>query len=157
MASWIVLESPRDGRLRERRLAVVRDGFSFLAFLFPPLWLLWHRLWIAAIVTFAVLLAVTALGRIEGLAMAASWLSLLVSIFVGLEGNGLRVAALQRRGWSPWGVVQADNEQDAETRYVADVDDDGDGIPDRYQMSPSAGPVGTASGAPVGLLLNPGR
>jgi hypothetical protein len=29
------------------RLAFVRDGFHFWAFLFAPLWLLWHRLWLA--------------------------------------------------------------------------------------------------------------
>src|SRR5947199_7926058 len=29
------------------RLVFVRDGFHFWAFLFGPLWLAWHRLWLA--------------------------------------------------------------------------------------------------------------
>ena len=28
------------------RFVFVRDGFSFWAFLFAPLWMLWHRLWL---------------------------------------------------------------------------------------------------------------
>ena len=35
--------------------AFIRDGFSFLAFLLPPLWLLWHRLWIEAALALAAL------------------------------------------------------------------------------------------------------
>src|SRR5262245_2591017 len=119
MASWIVLERPRGGYATEPELAFVRDGFSWPAFLFPPLWLLWNRLWIEAVVTVAVLLAGTALERVEGFAAAALVLSLLVSIFVGLEGNGMRVAAFRRRGWQAWGVIEADDEHDAETRYAA--------------------------------------
>src|SRR6188474_1545756 len=111
MASWIVMQSP--DRTRDADLAFVRDGFSFLAFLVPPLWLLWHRLWIEALLAFAVLILGAGLERLTGFAAAVP---LLVSIFVGLEGNGLRVAALRRRGWRDWGVVDAEHLDDAETR-----------------------------------------
>ena len=47
MASWIVMQPP--DRTRDADLAFVRDGFSVFAFLVPPLWLLWHRLWIEAV------------------------------------------------------------------------------------------------------------
>src|SRR5262249_62058490 len=32
------------------RFVFVRDGFSWWAFLLTPLWMLWHRLWLALIV-----------------------------------------------------------------------------------------------------------
>jgi len=156
MASWIVMEKPR-GSQETLELDFIRDGFSFLAFLFPPLWLLWHRLWIEAALTFAVLLGGAALERVTGLGLAAPLLSFLVSIFIGLEGNGLRVNALLRRGWDILTVIEADDVADAETRYAADADEDGDGIPDRYQIVPSPTPAAAASAAPVGLLLNPGH
>ncbi len=156
MASWIVMEKPRDPQ-GAQDIAFIRDGFSFLAFLFPPLWLLWNRLWIEAALAFAALLGGAALERVTGLGLAAPLLSLLVSLFVGLEGNGLRVNALLRRGWSILTVIEADDLTDAETRYAADADEDGDGIPDRYQIVPSPAPVATAPAAPVGLLLNPGH
>jgi hypothetical protein len=157
MASWIVMEPPRIGHPSDRPdLAFVRDGFSWLAFLFPPLWLLWHRLWIEAVVAFAVLLSAAALERVDGLAAGASLISLLVSIFTGLEGNGLRIAARRRRGWNFLTVVEADNLEDAETRYAAEADDD-ESHADRQPIVPSLVPAGAAPGAPVGLLLNPGR
>ena len=41
MASWIVMEPAGSGRAGNATdAAFVRDGFSFLAFLVPPLWLL---------------------------------------------------------------------------------------------------------------------
>ena len=54
MASYVVMEPPGASRNDAAAGAVlVRDGFSFLAFLLPPLWLLWHRLWIEAALVFA--------------------------------------------------------------------------------------------------------
>src|SRR3954471_16043306 len=38
-----------DPRSATDRFVFVRDGFHFWAFLFGPLWLAWHRLWLALI------------------------------------------------------------------------------------------------------------
>jgi Protein of unknown function (DUF2628) len=154
MASWIVMQSP--DRRREADLAFVRDGFSLFAFLLPPLWLLWHRLWVEAVLTFAVLMLGAGLERLTGFAAA---MPLLVSIFIGLEGNGLRIAALGRRGWRDCGVVDADTLNDAETRYAARTSVDEELTTDRTPMRPSANVAGAspALGEPLGLLLNPGR
>jgi hypothetical protein len=159
MASWIVFEPPQTGRATDGDPAFVRDGFSWPALLFSPLWLLWHRLWIEAIAVFAVLLTATALERIEGLGLAGSLAVLLVSIFVGLEGNGMRIAAFRRRDWRFWGVVDADSEYAAETRYAAEAEPDDEHVTDRQRIVPSLNPAGagTAADAQVGLLLNPGR
>ena len=51
MSSWS--RRPRTRQTRRSGAVLVRDGFSFLAFLLPPLWLLWHRLWIEAALAFA--------------------------------------------------------------------------------------------------------
>ena len=47
MAIYVVMEPPA-ARPNEASDGAVfmRDGFSLLALLVPPLWLLWHRLWI---------------------------------------------------------------------------------------------------------------
>src|SRR5215213_7737318 len=108
MTSWIVMQPTGGGRAADAADPVfIRDGFSFLAFLVPPLWLLWHRLWIEAALAFAGLVLAAVIGRATDVAVAATLISLLVSIFVGLEGNGLRLAALLRRGWRNWGMVDA--------------------------------------------------
>jgi Protein of unknown function (DUF2628) len=155
MASWVVLEAPPGAAVPEgEELVFLRDGFSFLAFLFPPLWLLWHKLWVEAAVTFAVLLGAAAAEQIAGLSVSAP-LQLLVSIFVGLEGNSFRIARRRRRGWEEIAVVDARNADDAETRYLEGEGRDDDERPaDRQPIVPAA----TAAARPsVGLLLNPGR
>ena len=54
MAVYVVMEPPGASRNDAASGAVlVRDAFSVLAFLLPPLWLLWHRLWIEAALVFA--------------------------------------------------------------------------------------------------------
>ena len=116
MASFVVMEPPVNAG--DRPPVYVRDGFHWLAFLFAPVWLLVHRLWIEALVVVAVMVALSALGMLSGFEFAASVMSLLVALFVGLEAAGLRVEALRRRGWREWGVVDAANRADAETRHV---------------------------------------
>lgn len=119
MASFIVMEPPSDGLdTRPEGTRLIRDGFSWVAFILPPLWLLWHRLWFAAVLAFVVLGALSFVGESQGLALAGSLLTLLVSFIVGFEGAALRAAALRRAGWTEWGVVEAENFADAETRYA---------------------------------------
>jgi hypothetical protein len=114
MSSFVVMEAPQ-GR---DDAVYIRDGFHFIAFLVPPLWLLWHRLWIEALVAFASMALLGALGSVSGFGEAAPLLSLLVSIYVGLEAPALHVAALRRRSWSEWGVVDAANRDEAELKHL---------------------------------------
>src|SRR5215218_1733222 len=98
MAIYVVMEPP--GRTEAADATVlVRDGFSWLAFLVAPLWLAWHRLWIEAALAFVAMGLISVLGQWLGLDWAGSALSLLVSLYIGLEGQGLRIAALRCRGW----------------------------------------------------------
>ena len=46
------------------RFVFVRDGFHFWAFLFGPLWLVWHRLWLA-LIGWIVAVAVLDLGMAQ--------------------------------------------------------------------------------------------
>ncbi len=155
MASFVVMEAPEGGD----EAAYIRDGFHFLAFLLPPIWLAWHRLWIEALVAFAVMAVLGSLGSVSGLSEAAPVLSLLVSLYVGLEAPALRIAALRRRGWREWGVVDAYNRDDAETKHLF-----GDGavqaeetrvpvpMPEPQPLAPRPGPSGPA----LGLFSYPG-
>lgn len=120
MAIYVVMEAFGKPAPDEGREAVfVRDGFSLLAFLLAPFWLLWRRLWIEAVLVIAALFGLAALQDGFGIgASAVAGLWFLVALYVGLEGGALRAAALARRGWREWGVVRAHNRGDAEIRYV---------------------------------------
>jgi hypothetical protein len=157
MAIYVVMEPP--GRSEKADTTTfVRDGFSWLAFLVPPLWLLWHRLWIEAALTFVAMGVLAMLGERLGLEWAGSLLSLLVSLYVGLEGQALRIAALRRRGWHEWGVVVADRLDDADTRYTLETDARADDEAPVQRIVPDAALARPAQmGMALGLTHIPGK
>jgi hypothetical protein len=117
VASYVVMQPPGSGASPDRA-ELVRDRFAWLGFLVPPLWLLWHRLWIEALLAVAASVTLTVLGDVARLGFLAAGLSLLVSLFVGLEGPALRLNALRRRGWLETGVIEAGSRDEAEIRYL---------------------------------------
>jgi hypothetical protein len=121
MAVYVVMEPPGGLGADAAEVQLLRDGFSWPAFLVPPLWLLWHRLWPEALGAFLAMAALSALGEASGHGAIGSAMSLLVSFFVGLEGQGMRIAALFRNGWREWGAVEAGSREDAETRYALEA------------------------------------
>ena len=157
MTSFVVMESPAAAG-GERPSLYVRDGFHIVAFLVPPLWLLWHRLWIEAALAFAVMLALSTLGSVVGIGSAAPALSLLVSFYVGLEGAAMHVATLRRRGWTEWGVVDADNRDEAEIRHLfAAAPLQAPEIEPALPISSFSPPRPAPSGPALGLFAYPGQ
>ncbi|TIM25221.1 MAG: DUF2628 domain-containing protein [Mesorhizobium sp.] len=135
MAVYVVMEPPGRGE-KPDTTAFVRDGFSWLGFLVPPLWLLWHRLWIEAALAF----------------VAMALLSMLA------EGLSLGLAALRRRGWHEWGVVEADRLDDADTRYVLEAEAHADEPAPVPRIVPDAAHARPAqTGLVLGLTHTPGR
>lgn len=158
MAIHVVMEPPaKVGSNTSESAVFIRDGFHVFGFIAPLLWLLWHRLWLEAAMTFAATLALAAASEWAGLTFAAPLLPLLISLYVGLEGGALRIAALRRAGWRQWGVIEADSVEDAELRYLfaAEPSDD-EPTPAAIAISPAA-PRHQPAGGALGLLHYPGR
>lgn len=158
MAIYVVMEPPgAAGSEAETRAVFVRDAFSAIAFLLPPLWLLWHRLWIEAAIALIAAVALSALGEMAGLGFTGGALSLLVSVYVGLEGPALRIAALTRRGWRQWGVVEASGRDEAEIRYIAGTAPE-QAVRETVVQAPQP-QLGrpAASGPALGLFSYPGK
>jgi hypothetical protein len=158
MAVYTVHEPPRrndDALAHTERFAFVRDGFSWPAFLFAPLWMIRHRLWLALIVY---LLVVSALGAATRVLGAGDWvlaIGLLVALLVGFEASTLRRYGLARRRWKILGVVVGDDLESAERRFF---DAWVVGRVPRPAPTPSAsGPaVPAPSGPIIGLFPEPG-
>src|ERR1700735_695931 len=100
------------------RFAFVRDGFSWWAFLFAPLWMLRHRMWLG-VVCFAVISGgLATLVRILGVpAAVVGLIGLLISLLVGLEAGTLRRFTLDGRGWKNLGVVSGDDREGADRSF----------------------------------------
>src|ERR1700677_4252770 len=100
------------------RFTFVRDGFHFWAFVLGPIWLAWHRLWLALIGSIVVIAAIdfsmTALGFGT---MAALSAILLLALLLGFEAASLQRWTLSRRNWRQLDIVVADDEESAERRF----------------------------------------
>ena len=105
---------------QQAEAVVVREGFSFWAFLMPFVWCAYHRAWrpLGALVIVSALLGL--LFSDAGLNNNALMLGMdvLVALFVGLAAADLRGAALHRRGFDLVNVVVADKEDTALLRHL---------------------------------------
>jgi hypothetical protein len=97
---------------------MVKEGFSWPAFLISLPWLIWHRMWIVLLFYLALVLGLAALsefGQLPDQAMTVA--SLAVALVLGFEGNGLLRWTLARRGYEEIGEVAAATSQAAEMRF----------------------------------------
>ncbi|WP_428492944.1 DUF2628 domain-containing protein [Rhodopila sp.] len=88
---------------------LVKEGFSWGALLFGPLWLAAHRAWVAAAISLAGYILIAVLVARP----AATVLSVGMMLILGLTGNDLRRWALQTRGYLLLHVLAAGNRDDA--------------------------------------------
>jgi hypothetical protein len=138
----------------------VRDGFHFWAFLLGPLWLLWHRLWLA-LVGYLVVIAgiVAALTLLRTGADTRFAVMLLIALLTGYEAASLSRWSLSRGRWRELGVVVADNAENAEHRFFAQWTGEGSAAgPAPGNRPPPAVPQNRSGATPdvIGSFPQPG-
>jgi hypothetical protein len=149
MAVYRVYESPQVGRTD--RVAFVRDGFTWSAAIFGPLWMIRHGLWLVLALYIGVIGALLAgLSATGASAETGVLVFFLVAIFVGLEAATFRQDTLIGRGWRDAGVIVARNVEAAERRFF-----------DRQVVAMPATPAAPAELPPsssgvIGLFPSPG-
>lgn len=95
----------------------MKDAFAPLAVVVPVFWLLCNRLWFEAAMAFCASLALLGAGTWAGAPQLAGIGSILVGIYVALEGGALKITAARRRGYADEMVVDARSVSEAEERY----------------------------------------
>ena len=156
MVTFTVHEPPNpaaDRLDRAENLVFVKEGFTWSAALFAPLWLLVHRLW-WPLVGYAI-----AVGVLEGLRMAgvlpAAWISLTslgLHVLIGFEADVLRRWALDRSGCRPLGTVSGKNAAECERRFFDEW------LPEQPVIAPASSRPPLSDGPPrttpvIGSLL----
>ena len=104
---------------RAERLVFVREGFSWAAALFGPLWMLAHRMWLVLIGFVVLQFALEA--ALAVLRASPEWMMtayIAVQVAVGFEAAGLRRWTLSRKGWRMVGSVTGDSALDCERRFI---------------------------------------
>lgn len=121
MAQYVVLE-PSDSKDAEKAV-FVRDGFHVLALVLPFVWLLTQRLWFEAFAVLGITILLGLVGAYFGIADAVPLLTLLVSLFVALEGVNWKITKLGRQGFVEKAVIDASDLEEAEIRYFYSLED----------------------------------
>jgi len=103
---------------RGTELEFVKDGFSWLTAICPPLGFLANRLWLIAV---AYLVIAGALGwALTALKVDEQWtglLFLMINIFLGLEISTFKRWMLEQTGWRTLGVVTGKSLEECERRF----------------------------------------
>lgn len=109
---------PADRLEHASELAFIRDGFSILAAVFAPFWMLLNGVWVGT------LIYVGATTLLATLFSVAAWdfrwygaLLVAAHIIVGFEASSLRRWALKRKGWRFLGTVAGRNVEECERRF----------------------------------------
>jgi hypothetical protein len=113
-------EPPADRVDRAASLVFVKDGFSWPAALFAPLWMLAHRLWWPLLGYMALSAALQLAGPAVGVNW--DWLALAfaaMNLVVGLEAAPLRASSLGRFGWKNLGAVTGKSLLECERHFFA--------------------------------------
>ncbi len=98
-------------------LVLVREGFSWIAFLFAPVWALWHGLWLP-LLAWAIASVVIGLGAEMFSDAGQAAVGVAFALLIGLHANDARRWVLARRGFRFTGVVAATDVEAAERRYL---------------------------------------
>jgi hypothetical protein len=140
MASYYVLTPPGMTNA-EKQTLFIRDGFSWLAFIFPLPWLLVRKLWLLAglsVVLYLVAIMVAEYWGLDGLPLAYT---IVLSLWTGIEGGHVRATWLQRRGWDLQATIAAEGIDDAEAIYFG-------AMPEAVAAAPSRGFAGSITSHP---------
>jgi len=112
-------DPPADRVDRAEALRFVRDGFSWAAALFAPLWMIARRLWLALVVY---LIGVGALGILLSAIGASDEIRtvvlLAVHVLIGFEADEIERWTLARNGWQTIGSITGESALDCERRFL---------------------------------------
>ena len=98
---------------------LVKDGFSWPAFLLAVPWALWHRMWAVATILAILQVVLGVLSGLTGLGeMTAGVLSFGMAVATGFAGTDIKGWSLRRKGYIATDVVVAENRDMAERRFL---------------------------------------
>jgi hypothetical protein len=154
MRTYTIHEHPEpqaDRVERGEHLVFVKDGFSWAAALFAPLWFLLHQLW-WPLLAYIAISAVFEIAQ-QTVSLDPRWLALAglaLNLLIGFEADTLRRWGLERRGWRTIGTVTGVSAADCERRFFDSW------LPSQPILAPgSITPPASGAGWGIGSLLGP--
>ena len=98
---------------------LIKEGFSWPAFAFSPLWALWHGMWGVALVLVGIMAGLGLVLVLAGPSEAVRAMAGLgLAVIIGGMANDLRRRHFEKRGFTERSVVIAGNREAALYRYL---------------------------------------
>lgn len=102
----------------EDSIELVRQGFSLYAFVLHGAWLLYHRLWLEAVLFTALFVALVGVGQQLGWSHITIGITqLALQFWLATNAAEIQGAALERKGFVLRDVSTGSNALDAQRRY----------------------------------------
>ena len=106
---------------RTDQVVFVKEGFSWTALIFPILWLLAQRMWIALAVFVGLTVLVSSLAIAVGAnEEAAAWATFALGPLLAVQANDLRCWSLERAGYRMIAAVSGRSREECELKFFAD-------------------------------------
>ena len=100
------------------RMVLLKEGFTFWAFIFGPLWLCAKRQWVLFIAFIAIAMLVRVTTGLLGLPLViVTVAAFFLHLMLGYHASDLREWTLKRRGYRFAGVLAAESPMHAQRRY----------------------------------------
>lgn len=100
------------------RVVLVREGFSFGAFIFNVFWLVYKRLWLVMALYFALAVIVAMACQMLQVSEATQlYAQTLLQVLLAYHARDLEGWTLRRRGYRLAGILAAETEMHATRRY----------------------------------------
>lgn len=113
-------EPAADPVARADAVRMVKEGIAWWALVFPALWLLYHRLWLALIGYLVLVTVVETALALAGYWQVATWCALAFNVLLAFEANNLRRWTLERKGYVMTGAVSGRDLTECELKYFSD-------------------------------------
>jgi hypothetical protein len=109
MYSYLIYQKPE--AIKDDEMHCICDGFNIWAMLLGVFWALYNRMWLVS-------LALVVINLIISTLPSGSWLGLLISLFMGFEGNMLLAKKLEKRGYALKSIIVARDIEEAELKFL---------------------------------------
>lgn len=100
------------------RVKFLPDNKMIWALIFPPIWLIWHRLWLPLMI-YALAVSIIVVIAFRTSEQLGTLLSILPGLYLLLEGSELIRMKHERDGWQFVGIIEAPDLSTAELRYFS--------------------------------------
>ena len=121
MKTFTVYEPPNaaaDRLDRAESLVFVQEGYSWVAAIFTPVWLLANRFWLAFLAYLAAIILIKTGTWLIGAGQAGLNAGLMaLHLIIGLEADSIKRWSLEWKGWQLAGTVNGRNAEDCERRF----------------------------------------